>query len=78
MSYERFHRNPRPEAQLEDAERSEFLVHLDAAPFEVTDFEAQFIESHCQAVVVKHQRGWWTEGRRRVCDTMRERYGGQL
>jgi len=88
VSYERFHRNgpapiTRPQPSLsspadlaEDNERGQFLQHLDAAPVEVTEFEAKFIESYFQAVLVQNQRGWWTENRRRVCDKMRQTYSG--
>ena len=52
----------------EDLERIEFLRHLDAAPVEVTDWEAQFIESFLTA-----ERPL-TAKQREAVDEMRSRY----
>lgn len=57
---------------LEDKERFAFLKKLDAAPFEVTDWEAQFIESF---LVDKRP---FTPRQREVVDDLRKQYGGRL
>jgi hypothetical protein len=87
MSYDRFHRHSSPAAiqsdltsaatRAEDTERSQFILHLDAAPVDVTDWEADFIESFLR-VPEAARAGWWTEHRRSACDSMRNRYSGQL
>ena len=56
----------------EDAGRMQFLRRLDEAPFEVTEWEAQFIESFLKA-----PRNF-TPRQREAVDKMREHYQGRL
>jgi hypothetical protein len=59
---------------LEDVARGNFLRQLDRADIEVTDFEADFIESFLS----NKSLNWWTPGRRATCDKMRHTYGGGI
>lgn len=77
MSYDTIKaRNQKPETRNqqsgEDKERGKFLVRLDCAEVEVTDFEARFIESFLNGPFA------WTPARRNTCDQMRKTYGGRL
>jgi len=56
----------------EDTERLDFLKRLDAAPFEVTDWEAQFIESFLTAPRTLTNR------QREAVDELRQKYEGRL
>ena len=56
----------------EDAERRDFLKRLDAAPFEVTDWEAQFIDDHLTSPRP------FTPAQRSAIDKMRDSYEGRL
>lgn len=88
MSYERHIRSNAPDAALaaelndsaaqlaEDTERGQFLNALDAAPVEVTDWEANFIESFLTREDTR--RGWWTPARRAAADKMRKQYAGTV
>jgi len=58
-------------SNMADQDYLAFIRQLDAAPFEVTDWEAQFIES-----IVS--RGVRTEKQRQVIDELRAKYGDQL
>lgn len=62
----------RAQAELEDRERFEFLQKLDAAPFEVTDWEAQFLESFLKSPRTPTPR------QREVIDELRKQYAGRL
>lgn len=62
------------QAAAGDSRRAEFLRRLDEAGFEVTEFEAQFLESFLQA----RSPAWWTENRRTVVDKLMERYAARL
>ena len=59
----------------EDRARGEFLRRLDAAPFEVTDWEAQFIEGFLTYDVLP---SWRTPARRAAADELRKKYGGRI
>lgn len=59
---------------LDDVERGSFLRDLDRAPFEVTNFEADFVNSF----LTNTHLNWWTERRRETCDKMRKQYQGRL
>lgn len=67
-------KTPDQKTLLEDVERGAFLRKLDAAPFEVTAFEAEFIESF----FANTSLNWWTLRRRETCDKMRKAYTGRL
>lgn len=54
-----------------DIERSDFLNQLDMAPFEVSDWEADFIERNIR------ERNF-TPKQRNVIDEMMEKYEGRL
>ena len=56
----------------EDAERIDFLKRLDHAPFEVSDWEAGFIEN-----LITNPRSL-TPAQRTACDEMRTEYEGKL
>lgn len=56
----------------EDRERVEFLRRLDGAPFEVSDWEANFIESFLRSVRPM------TGAQRAAVDAMRDQYEGRL
>jgi len=56
----------------EDQERLAFLRRLDAAPFEVTDWEAQFIGNFLESPRPL------TSGQRTAVDGMRESYEGRI
>jgi hypothetical protein len=58
--------------RAEDALRQKFLERLDAAPFEVGNWEAQFIESFLEAPRP------FSPGQRQAVDQMRESYEGRL
>ena len=58
--------------QVEDRARESFLRLLARAEFEVTDFEAKFLNSFLAGP------WFWTESRRATCDKMRKTYGGRL
>ena len=57
----------------QDAERMEFLKKLDAAPFDVTDWEAGFLDS----MITKEPRSFSPKQRDSI-DMMRDRYEGKL
>lgn len=59
------------QAEFADRDYLEYLRALDAAPFEVTDWESRFIESILT-------RGLHTEKQRRMIDALREKYSGRL
>jgi hypothetical protein len=54
-----------------DADRVAFLNALDMADFEVTDWEAQFLESNTERQV-------FTPKQREVIDGMIQRYGERI
>ena len=58
--------------RAEDLRRREFLAALDEAEFDVTDWEAQFLEDH-----LANPRPV-TEAQRACIDRMREIYGSGL
>jgi hypothetical protein len=60
--------SPQP---ITDAERRRFLSALDAAPFEVTQWEAEFLERNLT------QRTY-TVPQRAAIDRMMEQYSGRL
>lgn len=57
-----------------DREREEFLRALDAAPFDVTEWEAKFIADFLAAP----SRWIWTAPRREKVDQMRQEYGHRI
>lgn len=65
------------QAHLEDAQRLEFLKLLDRAQFEVTEWEANFIESTLQREA-SGERITFTDRQRVSIDKMRKFYGGRL
>ena len=58
--------------KAEDAERREFMKQLDAADFEVTDWEAQFLQDHLS------QPRPFTNRQRETIDDMRKNYGARI
>jgi hypothetical protein len=56
--------------QMDDNKRLAFLKRLDAAPVEVTDWEAQFIKSFIDAP------RQFTDRQRECVDKMRKHYAG--
>ena len=56
----------------EDQDRLDFLLHLDAAPFDITDWEASFLED-----LVTNPRPL-TPRQRAVIDDLRTRYQPRL
>lgn len=63
---------PKPDG-WDDKQRYEFLMRLDErAEVEVTDWEADFIESVCEGYETYHG---FTEKQRKVIDKMADNYG---
>lgn len=62
----------RQQQQNEDMDRANFLRRLDAAPFDVTDWEAEFIEANIL------NPGLFTARQREAIDKMRQLYEGRL
>jgi hypothetical protein len=68
--------------RLEDLARCRFLQRLDAAPFEVTEWEAQFIEDVLARALPPKGAGFhtlvFTPRQREKVDEMRKEYEGRL
>ena len=61
-----------------DVARGEFLRKLDYAPFDVTEFEMNFIENFLGCLGTKQQLAFWTPRRRATVDEMMQRYAARL
>lgn len=77
LTIEEYKRRKTAEAEA-DMERIEFLEKLDASEIMLSDWETEFIESYMQARSEGREQRWFTEGRRRSTDKMRDYYAEEL